>query len=64
MPVFCIFMACLHPILCVTYLWIGGIYISVSMRVMDSNFTHRNVVCTSPCVVAIALIAQKVTRNK
>ena len=36
----------------------------VSMHVMDSNFTYRNVVCTSPCMVAIALIAQNVARDK
>jgi len=54
----------LRRIFFVTYLWNRGIYISVSMHVMDLNFTHRNVVCTSPCMVAIALIAQKVARNK
>jgi len=36
----------------------------VSMHVMDSNFTYRNVVCISPNMVANALIAQNVARNK
>jgi len=45
-------------------IYLSVINISVIMHVMDSNFTYRNVVCISPCMVAIALIAQNVARNK
>ena len=62
MPVFCKFMACYTSYsFCDIYVCVKYRY--VTMHVMDSSFTYRYVVSTSPCMVAIAMIAENVTRN-